>query len=320
MDKKRVATDNCKDTSDKKLKQDTYKATQLNRRNNKLALPTRNKKRVDIPSDAKINVTVKQESKKELFECPNCSELIYPPYPPKLGQLIDELKDQKTRHDKRKQKEYEIYVAQCKEKKQTPLPFFEEHLEIDASDKKDVCRVHKIELLYKPIAIAKGYPEHIDFDSINDRIMSFQDELKSILDKNLSSSFFDAALQRFEQLGTKARNASETLKTFEEYLPGYYGNEGSDRIMDTLNRLFLQSDYADNNKTAPLTAVEFLQQVLVPECGIRLIRQDKQNKITLEEAKSIMRESQEYGSIVYFDIGVNKKKNNNSSSSNNNRI
>ncbi|KAI7901479.1 RTC4-like domain-containing protein [Cokeromyces recurvatus] len=272
----------------------------------KFFLPTQNKRQTVVPDDVKMNNF--DEIKKESFECPNCAKIIYPPYPPNLGQLIKSLKDQETQHDKEKQEEYKSYVAQCKEKGETPLPFLTEPLEIDINQKKNICRVHKIELKYKPMAKEKGYPEHIDFNLIDKRIMSFQGELKSIIDKSLPSSFLDNALKRFEKLGTKARNTDEVLKTFEAYLPGYYGNKGSDKMMDTLNRLFLQTDYMNNEKAAPLTVVEFLQQVLVPECGIRLIREDKQNKITLEEAKSIMSESQEYGSTVYFSVDVDNKK------------
>jgi hypothetical protein len=75
--------------------------------------------------------------------------------------------------------------------------------------------------------------------------------------------------------------------------------------METVSKLFLLNKI-DNNilnkeKTKPLTPIEYLQKVLVPESGIRLIKQDM-NITDNENAKKIMIESTEYGSIVYNKI------------------
>lgn len=68
--------------------------------------------------------------------------------------------------------------------------------------------------------------------------------------------------------------------------------------------------------TAPQLPLEYIQQVLVPETALRLIRQDllkkKQEKSSkaffptreemdklMEEAKQLMKESSEFGSMVY---------------------
>lgn len=87
--------------------------------------------------------------------------------------------------------------------------------------------------------------------------------------------------------------------------PGYYGNRGSHYIMETLNEIFLKSDYLDKKKTSPLTPIEYLQQVLVPESGMRLIKEDL-NLINLHEACKVMEESSEYGSIVYNKLKQKK--------------
>lgn len=76
--------------------------------------------------------------------------------------------------------------------------------------------------------------------------------------------------------------------------------------MDALHDLFLQTGIVTKESADPLSPVEFLQQILVPECGIRLIQQDRNNEITLEEAAIIMKESEEYGSIVYFNTKKSK--------------
>lgn len=70
--------------------------------------------------------------------------------------------------------------------------------------------------------------------------------------------------------------------------------------MQALFTLVLETSILNINNVKPLTPIEFIQQILVPETGIRLIRQDRDGKIDLEEAKQIMKESEEYGSIVYY--------------------
>lgn len=82
--------------------------------------------------------------------------------------------------------------------------------------------------------------------------------------------------------------------------PGYYGVKGTDVIMQALFALFLETSIVNIGNVKPLTPIEFIQQILVPETGIRLIQQDRDGKIDLKEAKQIMKESEEYGSIVYY--------------------
>lgn len=76
--------------------------------------------------------------------------------------------------------------------------------------------------------------------------------------------------------------------------------------MQALFSLFLETSIITINNVKPLTPVEFIQQILVPEAGLRLIRQDRGGKIDLEEAKRIMKESEEYGSIVYYKVKKDK--------------
>jgi hypothetical protein len=70
--------------------------------------------------------------------------------------------------------------------------------------------------------------------------------------------------------------------------------------MEALDALLLQTKYLNKDNADPLAPVEFVQQILVPECAIRLILQDRNNEITFKEAETILRESQQYGSVVYF--------------------
>lgn len=67
------------------------------------------------------------------------------------------------------------------------------------------------------MAKEKGYPEHIDFDAIADRIDLFQGELLGIIERKVSSTYLDAAYCRFEKMGVKARSAKEMLAVFEDF-------------------------------------------------------------------------------------------------------
>ena len=50
--------------------------------------------------------------------------------------------------------------------------------------------------------------------------------------------------------------------------------------------------------TVPQTVSEYIQEVLIPETGIRLIQEDF-NPITIEEAREIMQDSIEFGNYLY---------------------
>lgn len=76
--------------------------------------------------------------------------------------------------------------------------------------------------------------------------------------------------------------------------------------MQALFPIFLRPSLVSISNVKPLTPVEFIQQILVPEAGLRLIQQDRDGKIDLEEAKRIMKESEEYGSIVYHKAKKDK--------------
>jgi hypothetical protein len=86
------------------------------------------------------------------------------------------------------------------------------------NDKNFICRTHRIELEFKPMAREKKYPEHIDFEAISERITRFEQDLRSIINRETPSSYLDGALKRYEELGLKARNANEILKVFEKFL------------------------------------------------------------------------------------------------------
>lgn len=281
-------------------------------RGNKLVLP---KKRVKLQEKKEtLPEAILQEvkegklpEKKKCFDCPYCGESIEPPYPAKLGRMIKKLQANQAQYEKEQREEYELEVLECKRNNMFVMPFVLKEVGLSKNDQRLICRTHQIELRFKPLAKEKGYPERIDFDAIPDRIALFQDELSGIIERKVPSTYLDDAYGRFEKMGMKARSAKQMLAVFENFKPGYYGVQGSEVIMQALCALFLETSIININNVKPLTPIEFIQQILVPEVGLRLIRQDRDGKIDLEEAKRIMKESEKYGSIVYYKTKKDKK-------------
>ncbi|KAK3808249.1 MAG: restriction of telomere capping protein 4, partial [Linnemannia gamsii] len=85
--------------------------------------------------------------------------------------------------------------------------------------------------------------------------------------------------------------------------PGYYGSKGSTMIMEALVKMFLETHILTHEVTRPQEPIEYIQQVLVPETGVRLILEDRKDisdaAISMEDAQAIMLDSVEFGNYVH---------------------
>lgn len=131
--------------------------------------------------------------------------------------MIKKLKKNQLQYEKEQREAYEQEVVECKKNNMLVRPFVLQEIGLSNNDKRFICRTHQIELVFKPMAKEKGYPRHIEFGAIANRIESFQDELKSIIDRTVPSTFLDAAYARFEELGLQARSAKQMLVVFEDF-------------------------------------------------------------------------------------------------------
>ena len=87
--------------------------------------------------------------------------------------------------------------------------------------------------------------------------------------------------------------------------PGYYGPKGEMTIATALIKLFLETNILTFEKSKPQKPIDYLHEVLIPETIIRLIRlisQDYNNQLSLEEAKDIMNSSADFGAYMYSNI------------------
>ncbi|KAG2228778.1 hypothetical protein INT48_001717, partial [Thamnidium elegans] len=200
------------------------------------------------------------------FECPLCFEHMLPPFPRPLQRLITALKNNEKEFNREQESKYKLLAQHCAEEGTLAPPLVLLKPGISKNDQQVICRMHKVELVMKPLGKKKGYPTQIDFEAIDGRIKQFKQELVDIIEGKQDSLFLRNVLEVHKELGpVKARQATSIMNRFEETLPGYYGNRGSHYIMETLSEIFLKSNYLDKSKTVPLTPIEYIQQVLVPE-------------------------------------------------------
>ncbi|KAF8975036.1 hypothetical protein BGZ46_009491 [Entomortierella lignicola] len=131
--------------------------------------------------------------------------------------------------------------------------------------------------------------------------MKLETALKAIIEQSKPSSFRDEAFQRKKDMKGKARDNLIGLSYIEKISPGYYGSKGSAEVTMILVNLFVKTKVLTPELANPLRQMEYVQEVLVPESGVRLIAEDL--SIQSEEAQKVMLESVEFGNYMH-DIQV----------------
>ncbi|KAI8994901.1 RTC4-like domain-containing protein [Pilobolus umbonatus] len=260
------------------------------------------------------NNNIKEQDLKELleteldktpvFECPDCFEVLNPPYPPKIQKMINALKEDEKRYLEHQQKVQKHEESLNEQESVFQQPVLIQKKYASMNDRKIFCRMHRKYLVMLPLGKQRGYPRHIDFDRLHLRIKKFESELKDIIDGKLPSVFLNELQNTIKEIGLmKVRETNQMMLRFTQSVPGYYGLKGSDKMMEVLNVLLLDTNYITKEKIKPLSPTEYIQQILVPECGWRLIQEDlkEQGKpCTKEDALAVMKESMDYGALVNF--------------------
>ncbi|KAF8975120.1 hypothetical protein BGZ46_009419 [Entomortierella lignicola] len=182
---------------------------------------------------------------------------------------------------------------------------------ISLMDKFEFCRIHYAEEIIVPKGLKNDYPVTIDFGKLESRVLKMEHKLKMIIDRVEPSMFLDQALSRYKSMGTLgARHPHVLLANVEHTMPGYYGSKGSAELTRILVKLFLETNILTHETAYPQKPIEYIQHVLVPEAGLRLIVEDRSElhrfrkgedieDISLEDARRIMSDSVEYGNYMY---------------------
>lgn len=154
------------------------------------------------------------------------------------------------------------------------------------------CHQHK-KRSARELSKVKGYPE-VDWERLESRIRAHRPYLESLI--NGAESHFGERLREKIRAG---RN--RTLFTTDDYpVPGYYGLRGmsamTESIVDVFSSLLRERAPLDRLISAR-GHTGYVQSVLVPELGVRLIKEDM-SIADDGEARAVMRESRAVGVIL----------------------
>jgi hypothetical protein len=237
------------------------------------------------------------ESNADKVQCPFCAEYLIP-MTRSIEQALNEIHEKDKKYEKNQRE------------KEDPSSSFSRPMNVVNkrpvlnSEKDSFCKLHKLELVIKPDGVKKGYPTKIAFEDLGRRIEKLDQELKDVIRNKLASDYRRIAEEAYKELGqNKARSTTSVMNRFEKSLPGYYGPKGANIILEHLVRVYMNSGYLKEKLVSDQLPLEFLQQVLVPEAGFRLIRQDLSKKGPVsnatEKAKSTMAASRDYGNAMF---------------------
>ncbi|KAJ7655395.1 RTC4-like domain-containing protein, partial [Mycena rosella] len=198
-----------------------------------------------------------------------------------------------------------------------------------------VCQRHRFESETLPEAEARGWPKAIDWAALKGRVMEMKWDLEEILmdpgdpvvygnddeaekerraelkgsnkGPRMGCIFWTDLLKDLKTKGTKGvKGVQGQFANFEKTQPGYYGELGSVIIHQTLYDMFPLATI-DPVLVDPLTPNEFVQRILVPEVGMRLVIQDLgvdvEDRKERKHAVKVLRESASYGVAMFPEDG-----------------
>ncbi|KAJ7708383.1 RTC4-like domain-containing protein, partial [Mycena rosella] len=197
-----------------------------------------------------------------------------------------------------------------------------------------VCQRHIFESNVLPQAKERGWPTQINWATLKDRVLHMERELAKILadpgdpvvyrgdgkedndakeqqgskpersdGPRMRCLFWDDLVKRVKTQGSKGlRNITSQYYNFHKMQPGYYGELGLVIIQRALCGMFPLEDI-DPGLVKPLTPMEFIQSIFVPEVGMRLVMADfglnVNNWSDKEQAVEVLRDSASYGVAMF---------------------
>ncbi|KAJ6537542.1 RTC4-like domain-containing protein, partial [Mycena vulgaris] len=189
-----------------------------------------------------------------------------------------------------------------------------------------VCHRHNFESEMIPKAEAKGWPNSINWKALSGRVREMKSVLEQILmdpsdpivygndekdDKkeeedereNQRCIFWEDLLKTLKDEGSKGvRGVQGQFANFHKTQPGYYGEVGATIIHQVLYDMF-PLVFIEPELVRPLTPNEFIQQILVPEVGMRLVIEDMglnpDSRSDKKQALDVLSESAGYGVTMF---------------------
>ncbi|PWN25734.1 hypothetical protein BDZ90DRAFT_61284 [Jaminaea rosea] len=191
---------------------------------------------------------------------------------------------------------------------------------LKATETLAACTKHQEELEVIPNGKKEGWPTKLDLASLLERVEEVASvRVKELMEEPMESVFWETALRlrkgrRGGQVDAEAEArrdepaATSWLTSMLDVQAGYYGEQGCDVIRSSLARSHLPSitQPAGLARIQPLTAIEFVDNILVPEVACTLIMEDYaarprriRKHLSMEEAREIKRQSTPYGMAMY---------------------
>ncbi|KAF8813016.1 hypothetical protein BYT27DRAFT_6394589 [Phlegmacium glaucopus] len=199
-----------------------------------------------------------------------------------------------------------------------------------------VCQRHKFESQILPEAERKGWPKTILWQKLAARVERMRDELQALIEdpggerglddvdedideverlfrdddddgtrRKARSIFWTEVMDEVKKKGSRAVvGVRGQFANFEKTQPGYYGEQGSVIIHQTLFDMFPPVSF-DPARISPLTSNEFVLRILVPEVALRLIMEDRnlEGNDGMHQALIVLRESSAYGVAMFPEDG-----------------
>ncbi|KAJ8695066.1 hypothetical protein PTI98_007685 [Pleurotus ostreatus] len=176
-----------------------------------------------------------------------------------------------------------------------------------------VCQRHRFESEMLPEAERKRWPKEIDWQALAARVTSMKHIVQELILDTAGEAdgprercvFWAEVVKEYREKGSRAvTGVRGQFENFEKTQPGYYGEQGSNIIHQSLYSLFPPSSI-DPSSVAPLSPNEFISRVLVPEVAIALIMEDRRSKGDKgrAEAVKILRDSAAYGVAMFPEDG-----------------
>ncbi|ODO09284.1 hypothetical protein I350_02884 [Cryptococcus amylolentus CBS 6273] len=196
----------------------------------------------------------------------------------------------------------------------------------------EFCTLHRAEATIIPLGIQAGYPETIDFKNLDRRLEEgwVWAEIEKIVKDPSRSEMFLEVKREIESVGKMRWGGIMHQSKAERLLavkPGYYGELGRVIMTDHFQKLqqwnYLSpcvpparpgSDITDDLilPISPLSAADFIANVLVPEASIFLIMDDNQcrsfDRDAYDDAARTREESAQYGNTKFREGDRQAKK------------
>ncbi|KAI1078271.1 hypothetical protein F5B20DRAFT_548621 [Whalleya microplaca] len=160
------------------------------------------------------------------------------------------------------------------------------------------CRLHKRKTALTT-GDEKGYPKIEWGEPLDARFGAHEAFLRDVLEGARPSHYADVLRQKVE-----AGKERTLLKTEDSLTPGYYGPRGLRAMTEFIMRALaavVRKRAVEDRLVSARGYTGYVQAVLVPELAVRLIAEDM--RVGEEEARKVMRESIEYGELMYEDVG-----------------